>query len=481
MFSLNHKLLYLFSALFIALNAWFLLNYESVVIAALPIALYLILVSFFQTEKVLLFIFFCAPLSMNLEDMGDFGIGMYLPTEPILFGLTILFLFDQLRKPSLDKGIIFHPISITIYLYLIWLVITSITSVRPDVSVKFLLSRIWFIVPIYFYGSELFKKKKLRIQSIWLYMIPLTGVVIYTLIRHAAHGFEEDPGHWVMTPFYKDHTSYGALIALFFPFIVGFILEKDLPFWRRYTNYFIFLVLLIGLYFSFTRAAWLSLVLGLGVATVLYYQVKFKYLLILGGIAVVFFLNERDKILMDLERNKSEHTTEDFEERLESVSNISTDASNLERINRWNSAISMWREKPVEGYGPGTYAMEYGVHQHPKDMTIISSRFGDMGNAHSEYLGHLSEAGLLGAITFALIVIMVFYKGVLLYNRLEPGEDRKLVMLILVALSTYFSHSALNNYLDTDKAAVPVWGMIAILVATEITTRKQDSDKAIEL
>ena len=27
----------------------------------------------------------------------------------------------------------------------------------------------------------------------------------------------EEAGHWVMWPFFKDHTSYGAIIALFIP------------------------------------------------------------------------------------------------------------------------------------------------------------------------------------------------------------------------------------------------------------------------
>ena len=34
--------------------------------------------------------------------------------------------------------------------------------------------------------------------------------------------------------------------------------------------------------------------------------------------------------------------------------NVSTDASNLERINRWNCAIRMYAERPFLGHGPGT-------------------------------------------------------------------------------------------------------------------------------
>ena len=40
-----------------------------------------------------------------------------------------------------------------------------------------------------------------------------------------------------------------------------------------------------------------------------------------------------------VQKNDAEHTTENFSERVESMSNISSDASNLERLNRWNCAI----------------------------------------------------------------------------------------------------------------------------------------------
>jgi hypothetical protein len=36
-----------------------------------------------------------------------------------------------------------------------------------------------------------------------------------------------------------------------------------------------------------------------------------------------------------------------------------------------------------------------------------------------------------------------------------------------MALSTYFIHAFLNNYLDTDKAAVPIWAICAMWLVYE--------------
>jgi hypothetical protein len=40
--------------------------------------------------------------------------------------------------------------------------------------------------------------------------------------------------------------------------------------------------------------------------------------------------------------------------------------------------------------------------------------------------------------------------------------------MVLLGLVTYFTHGFLNNFLDTDKLSVPVWGFIAILVALDV-------------
>ena len=42
---------------------------------------------------------------------------------------------------------------------------------------------------------------------------------------------------------------------------------------------------------------------------------------------------------------------------------------------------------------------------------------------------------------------------------------KNLTLMIILSLTTYFTHGVLNNYLDTDKAAIPVWGLVALFVA----------------
>jgi O-antigen ligase len=139
----------------------------------------------------------------------------------------------------------------------------------------------------------------------------------------------------------------------------------------------------------------------------------------------------------------------------------------------------MFKERPFLGFGPGTYAFEYARFQEPENMTIISTNFGDGGNAHSEYLGPMAEMGVLGLVTFLLVVAAIFYKGITLYIQ-WPKENREMKVLLLsmnLALVTYFVHGVLNNYLDTDKAAIPIWGICACFIALDFRLKSGQVQK----
>jgi O-antigen ligase len=155
------------------------------------------------------------------------------------------------------------------------------------------------------------------------------------------------------------------------------------------------------------------------------------------------------------------------------MTNVRSDASNLERINRWKCALRMFEEKPFTGWGPGTYMFNYAPFQASYDRTIISTDFGDMGNAHSEYLGPLSESGLPGLFTITAVFILAFSTGARVYRRAVNPRDRIIVLSILTGLSSYFIHGLMNNFLDRDKAAIPFWGFLAILVTLDLYYQKK--------
>ena len=465
-----------FGLLYLALSSYLIWK-DMAYLTLAPVGLLAIFFAVFYTEYAFLALAFLTPLSINIEEYTE-SIGLFIPTEPLLLGLMLMLLMQQLIKNQLDKEIWKNPIIWAVCFYLFWIFVTSITSTSPGVSFKFLLARLWFIIPILFFGTKVFSKPKNIRTFIWLFCIAMCIAIMYTLVIHAGYGFGEKEGHWVMWPFFKDHTIYGSTVAFAVPLIFGIYFSRKHTPLIQGTLLLIITVIMVGLYFSYTRAAWLSIFASLFVLLFIKLKIKFSFLATIGVILGLTLLFSWDSIQMELERNKSEHTTEQFGEKLQSATNVTTDASNLERLNRWSCAIEMFKQRPVFGFGPGTYAFEYARFQDPENLTIISTNFGDMGNAHSEYLGPLSEMGLMGMLAMLGIVAMIFYKGITLYIK-WPAEDkemRTLILAMILALVTYFVHGILNNYLDTDKAAVPIWSFCASFIALEVLLKRKANE-----
>jgi len=456
---------YLLTAMFLAVNFYLILNKDFYWFFLLPVVLVILYYYIVSLDKIVLLITFFTPLAVNIQ-LFDAGLAVSLPTEPLMFGVLLMFLAKVLFEHKYDKKIASHPVSYVIYLGLFWMFLTSFTSELPVVSFKHFLSRLWFVVPFYFVTAIMFKETKNIHRFLWLYMTALMFIIFYTVTIHAKYGFDEDAGHWVMSPFYNDHTAYGAALAIFFPIIIAFIFYPGFSLWKRLFALFLFAVYTVGIILSYSRAAWISVIFAFAVFIVVMLKIKFRWLLLGTIIFIGLFVSFQQQILDALEKNKQD-SSENFVEHVRSITNISSDASNLERINRWQSAIRLFNDRPLFGWGPGTYQFVYAPYQRSKEKTIISTNLGDKGNAHSEYLGPLSEEGLPGMLMVFLLVGFIIYTGLMVYKK-GNREVKFLSLAATLGLITYYVHGFLNNFLDTDKLSVPVWGFTAIIVALDV-------------
>lgn len=344
----------------------------------------------------------------------------------------------------------------------------------PVVSIKFFISRLWFVVPFFFVAAMFFRKLENINKFLWLYISGLVIVIFYTISVHAQYGFDEETGHWVMSPFYNDHTAYGAALAMFFPISIGLILYPGQKTWVRLAATFVLIVLVTAIILSYSRAAWLSIMAAAGLFILIVLRIRYYWVLATLLVLVGLFFTFQHQIIDKLEKNKQDSSA-NFAEHIKSMTNISSDASNLERINRWQAAIRLYNDRPVFGWGPGTYQFVYAPYQRSKEKTIISTNLGDQGNAHSEYLGPLAETGLPGMIIVIIMFAIILYSGIKTY---EKGnlKVKFLSMMTLMGLATYMAHGVLNNFLDSDKLSVPFWGFTAIIVALDIYHTKSPNE-----
>ena len=471
-----------FSVIYILLNAFCIAN-EFYFLNLLPLAMLLGYLLFFQFEVYLFILIALLPVSVPLRTLTQgLPFDLSLPAELLIILLTGFFYLKLFFDNKFDKRIIFHPVSIAICLNIFWLLITSITSSMPLVSFKFLASRIWFVTVFYIILLLVFASYKRFYTYIWSYAIPFVIVMIYFINRlvHEGAGHLVNTANFVSKPFFPDHTSYAAAIAMLIPILLFIIIiKKKANFLSKSFFIGMCIIFFLALILSYTRAAWLSLILSIGFMLITLFRIKLHTTLIIGSIlGIILFFSWTD-IQMSLARNRQD-SSGNLLKHVESVSNISTDASNLERLNRWNCAIRMFKEKPMLGFGPGTYMFQYAPFQKPGEKTIISTNKGTLGNAHSEYLGPLAESGVFGTFTFLAIVLTSLFTASRIFFTASRRKVRYLALALMTGLLSYCIHGIMNDFLDLDKLSALFWGFIAMIVALDIYhTNEKEKKRSI--
>jgi putative inorganic carbon (HCO3(-)) transporter len=439
----------------------------------IPVGLFIVYAAIFHLQQLVFFLAVCTPLAVSLKSLGlSEGPDLSIPTEPVMIIIMALYMLNQFSHRIADRNFVHHPISLIIGVQLIWMFFTTCTSTEVLISLKYFISRLWFVFSCYVIIPHLFQDKKNILYFAMCYCSSMLIVVFYTWSRHAGYVFNDKAADWVVDPFFNDHTAYGAALAMFIPLLFSFVFLKSAPRFIRIMSLSLLILFVLAIILSFARAGWLSLVVALAIFITLKLKIRFRSLLITFVTLLATFFIFQSEIIYILSLNKND-AKGSFTENLESISNITTDASNLERINRWSCAYRMWLDKPTLGWGPGTYQFKYAPYQKSWNYTIISTNFGTMGNAHSEYLGPLSEQGLPGLVIVIVLLLYSTSMGYRLVYSLEDKESKILATGLFLGLMTYYVHGFLNNFLDTDKLSLPFWTFLAAMVTIDLYDRKK--------
>ncbi len=472
-FSIERNVIFIIAACCLLLN-FYIISKEYYFLILLPFIILVGVLYFIKFEYVLFLIAFFVPLSFTLNEQS-IQIGINLPTEPMMVIATVLFWLNVIINKKLPAQVSAHAFFYLLLAILIWTGVTAITSTEVLISIKFLLAKIWFYTTAFFIPIIYFKDLSFIKKVIKALILGMLFASLYTIYNHARENFTEIAAHWVMTPLFSDHTSYAALLALILPLALYLSFDSTQSNIQKTIFRISTVILIIATILSYTRAAWVSLFAVLILYAFIYFGLKFKGFVKIVIFSIVVILINFGLIVNKIEKNDQDSSSS-FTEHLQSITNISTDASNLERLNRWSCAVDMFLEKPFFGWGPNTYQFKYSVFQKKELKTIISTNTGDMGNAHSEYLGVLCEQGIFGLFIWLFGIILIFYYGFKnCHNVLLTKNYRRISLALLLSLTTYILHGFLNNFLDQDKLAFPFWLCVSALAAIDLHAKSEEA------
>jgi O-antigen ligase len=249
---------------------------------------------------------------------------------------------------------------------------------------------------------------------------------------------------------------YGAVMAFIAGIALGNLRQRSLWKW-------ILLGSIVLTLFSGSRAALWSVVFMFILYILVQFPPVYRFALPVLALGAFFFSGGASKVEEAFAYNnyESHDPQASLVEKSMSVTNVQTDASNIERLNRWVSALRMFEEQPYCGFGPGTYQFTYIPFQEKRLENRLTVRNPDTpppgsgGTAHSELLLQLSENGILTPLIFLLMWIRWWYFGFLTIAKRSP------LLPLFLGLSTYFFHMQFNNFLNQPVFAFLFWATAA--------------------
>lgn len=455
------------ASLFILCGIVFLSS-QTWVALLIPFGFLAILTGVMDYRLIFLTLWFTIPFSIEVDLPGGFSTDF--PDEPLMWVCCFLLpVFIYLNHRKLRFDFVFHPLLVILFIHLAWIILTSVTAQEPIIALKFTLAKCWYLVCCILLPLWLFRDlDDVRKWSRWL-LTSLGITIVIILARHALTGFSFDTINNAVIPIYRNHVDYACCLALLLPFawMMRNWSERVIEKWL-YTG--LILVILAGIYFSYTRAAWACV--PFAIAMVYIIRLRLMRILIpiaLGcGILVVGWLQKDNRYLEFSPNYDRAITHKHFGDMLSATSKLE-DISTVERLYRWIGGYYMVKEKPILGFGPGGFYPAYHAYTDRHFSTYVSDNPEHSG-IHNYYLMTAVEQGLPGLLIWIILVAAVIIYGENLYKRLPKGKYRELLMVALVSFSCNLIILMVNDTVETDKIGTFLFICIALLIWIEMQT-----------
>ncbi|MFA6467391.1 MAG: O-antigen ligase family protein [Bacteroidota bacterium] len=254
-----------------------------------------------------------------------------------------------------------------------YIIIEFVTAVNSDQTVDALRNskRLLLIGIVYATVIAVNSKERFR-QGILLLSASVAVLSLVEIYFYYMHGNER-------LYVFQHYMTTGGLKMIIALILIPFILSDATE--KRDRIYFTaaFVPVILALILTNTRSAWLGLVCGLLVISILYYRKLFSILIA----AIILFFAFAP--VQQVDRAKS---ILDF-----------TNSTNVGRLHMWSTGIRMWKDRPLLGFGDIDLYDAYLTYRTPT---------GDepAGHLHNNYVHLLVTLGTIGTG----IVLFLFFK-----------------------------------------------------------------------
>jgi O-antigen ligase len=422
-------------------------------------------------KSVFFLLFACLPISVEVNLPGGFGTD--LPTEPLIVGLMLITVMYGLRHLRVLNGAFFrHPITIVLLLHCAWIVATMCTSSQVLTSFKFVLAKCWYVVTFYFLAGKILKEVEDIKKLFYAVFVPLMLVVLSVLIRHAGTGFSFVEINFCVGPFFRNHVSYASVMALFFPFVWLATAWYERWSGRWWLLVLSIVILLVAIQFSYTRAAYVSLILALGA----YYVIRWRWMKLCVGIVCIGlllgvpYLAHHNNYLQYAPNFDKTVMHERFDNLVEATYKME-DISTMERVYRWVAGFQMVQRNPWVGFGPGNFYNFYKSYTVNSFRTYVSDN-PEKSSVHSYYLLTTIEQGIFGGLLFLFLNFFALLQAERIYHETLDLARRRILLMAILSFVIIQAVLIINDMVETDKVGSFFFVCLAIITNVDLRNKR---------
>lgn len=235
--------------------------------------------------------------------------------------------------------------------------------------------------------------------------------------------------------------TISGLMVMLVPIFCVILLDSAFPSYVKASALWALGCVGFGMYGNQSRGSWLFNMIMVPIVSLPYILKRFgcvvAVLATLGGIVWGF------------------STQPQYVARFESITNTTTDGSNLGRFDVWTSSINMFKDHPVTGVGIGQWRTIYEASYR------LPTENQHLYHAHNNFIQLLGEVGLLG-----LLGVLIFYGSIIVDNFVVWVKQRDPYSLCaMIAVICYvFVFGQVEYTLDNSSGIRIMYFMLATML-----------------
>ena len=290
-------------------------------------------------------------------------------------------------------------------------------------------------IPVFFVIALCIRDKKILFTMLAVFFVDFGIDNLVAFYQHVSGMTDRGWG------FGSSVLTISGLMVMLVPIFCVILLDSAFPNYVKVSALWALGCVGFGMYGNQSRGSWLFSMIMVPIVSLPYILKRFIYVVVvlaaLGGVVWGF------------------STQPQYVARFESITNTTTDGSNLGRFDVWTSSINMFKDHPVTGVGIGQWRTIYEASYR------LPTENQHLYHAHNNFIQLLGEVGLLG-----LLGVLIFYGSIIIDNFVVWFKNRDPYSLCaMIAVICYvFVFGQVEYTLDNSSGMRIMYFMVAMML-----------------